>query len=162
MGSYHHVAAAKRILKSTGYTEATVERYISQAQRRIDFCGFADLLAFRCLLNEDLVRNPALLSTSGRGTLKYNGVLAIQVSNYNNALAHYDKMTQGSPAPALREWLHCNNRCEIWAFPSPSNKITKGKKYLTKYYRISLDDTDEFQYENWTELAYLDTKYQNL
>ncbi len=135
-----HMPKVHRLLKKCGYTYDTVERRVFHNVTR-DFCGFADLLAFRATLVGGYLHHGA-------------GVLAVQVCSYSTLSAHLLKVSRGDPAPALRTWLLANNRFEVWAFPSPRD----GRK-PPKFRQARVEGGSiVFSPENLTELAYYDPK----
>lgn len=137
-----HMPKVHRLLKQCGYTYDTVERRLLRDVTR-DFCGFADLMAFRA-------------SNTGNYLYHKSGVLAIQVCSYSTLAAHIHKVTKGDPAPALRTWLLANNRFEVWAFPSPRDGTRKPPKFRQAH--LDRDGIIRFSPENTTELAYYNDK----
>ncbi len=79
-------------LRACGHTADVVERYIHQVQRKHDFAGFADVLAFR------------------RGE---PGVLAIQATTRAHVRDRLERIRQ---RPQLSTWLASGNRCEVWGW----------------------------------------------
>jgi hypothetical protein len=76
-----------------------VERYLHHAQRKHDFAGFADVLAFR---------------------RAEPGVLAIQETSKAHVKDRLDRIRK---LPALATWLASGNRAEVWGwFRTPSGR----------------------------------------
>lgn len=117
-----HSAKAMKLLEDYGYISEKVEQYNPRSRRSKDFCGFADVLAFRfepwddkfLPLDEPGIQTP------------YQGVLAVQACNFSTLTEHVRTVTDVEhTACFLKSWLALGNRFEIWAFPSPRDKTAK-------------------------------------
>lgn len=125
MPNQHLVNRAKRLLTKYGYTFDVVERRLFRNITR-DFCGFADLLAFRSVsFPHDLTATSWICGNQDA----FRGILALQICNYGGFQEHLRHLTLGDPSTALTEWLLCGNRCEIWAYPSPRDGVRKPPKF---------------------------------
>lgn len=131
-----HNNRAYTLLKRYGYTYDCVERRLTRQITR-DFCGFADILAFRPILGSDLVKYPALIQPDTHDI--FQGILAIQVCSYTTVNAHLNKIIKGDPAQPLIDWIECGNRFELWAFAPPSSKRVKGRKYPPRFVEVGLE-----------------------
>jgi len=89
----HTNARSKNYLEGQGYKAFIVEKFVTFANKRFDFAGFADILAFR----SDKM-----------------GVLAVQATTGNHVQDHIQKL--GANAH-LEAWLHAGNRLiiHVWA-----------------------------------------------
>jgi hypothetical protein len=94
-------------LAELGYTAGVVEVYLPWAKRRRDFCGFADVLAFRA------------------GEAGKDGVLAVQCTSRDNMAARVNKCLTNAKA---REWLAAGNRIEVWGW----FQVREGRKKVWK------------------------------
>lgn len=107
--------ATHDLLRKYGYSSTTVEQWVtfrggaSGPGYRKDFMGFADILAWRPLMGEDLKR---LCVTQ----MNWNGVFAVQTCGASGLSAHIKKVTVGPVGEDLKLWLLAGNRFEIWAW----------------------------------------------
>lgn len=79
-------------LRRNGLTAGVVEKWVPQTRRRVDFLGFADVLALE----------------SGR-----RGVLAIQATSGDH---HADRVQKIVRLLTAKRWLECGNRIEVWSW----------------------------------------------
>ena len=86
---------ACNLLRKRGYRYAVVERWIPQARKRQDFCGFADILAF----------HPGIV-----------GVLAVQTCAASGLSSHVRKLTSPPVLEKVLDWLEAGNRLEVWGW----------------------------------------------
>jgi hypothetical protein len=85
-------ALTLKFLRDCGHVAEVVERFNHHVQRKHDFAGFADVLAFR-------PSEP--------------GVLAIQATTR----AHVkDRLGRIRKLPSLSTWLNSANRAEVWGW----------------------------------------------
>lgn len=109
-------------LRAAGYVADKVEVYDSSKRLSYDCFGFGDVLAFH-------LQQPP-------------GSLIVQTTSLKYLNQHYIKMTEKPGVwEALRDWLYCGNRCELWGWshrvPTDRNgnaKIaTSGNPYASQY-----------------------------
>jgi len=99
-------ARTLQLLRSEGWLPQVVERYLPHARVRQDFLGFADVLAIR----------PG------------DGILAVQCTTSSHASNRLHKAQQ---LPALRTWLECGFRFEVWGWQMRGKRWTVHKEALT-------------------------------
>lgn len=129
-----YIQRAYTLLRKYSYHYDLVERSNGRVSR--DFCGFADIIAFRPITGQDCVSNPELLNNPE----PWQGCLAVQVCRYTDFAEHRNKIDTPPQSNELHAWLSAGNRFEIWAFPTTADKRVKGKKYLPKIARYWLSN----------------------
>lgn len=127
----------KRVLEKHGYWYGLVERYVPFVRKRYDFCGFADVIAFK---------NDPLLAP---------GCLAVQSCSGSGMGSHYLKITEDKKEQVM-DWILSGNRLEIWAWRMIYARNLKGvrskkKKYLPIIRRIVVEG-DEFAFYEDSEV----------
>jgi hypothetical protein len=148
----------KRVLEKYGYRYGLVERFNHHTLRRSDFCGFADVIAFR-RGEEQRVEESEVgskeefnrlfawylrnLEMGGSeiwydATTLFRGCLAVQSCAGSTLAKHIDKILHGDVGEAVKDWLEAGNRFEIWGWRK-IGKAGKRKRYLPKIVRVSLD-----------------------
>ena len=145
------------LLREHGYQVDVVERYNAYTQRKNDFCGFADLIAFRPLWGEDL-RSLATVggmiggSSEPEDRVVVTGCLAIQATSIDNLNDRVLKITEGALGEVVADWLASGNRLECWGWEkrrlqekTKAGKRSKRVKYQLKVKRL-LWEQDQF----WT------------
>ncbi len=143
-----------RLLRKYKYEYDGVERFFHKpSPHRRDFCYFADIIAYRYITGVDIQRQFPNVSLED-GPLSYNGCLAIQTCAASTISPHLIKLTAGKPEDAVRKWLMCGNRLEIWGWGTFGPKNAR-KRHFPKFRRIIWDeDKEEFYYYDNTELEY--------
>jgi len=125
-----------KLLRKYGYSSTTVEQWVtfrggvSGPGYRKDFMGFADILAWRPLMGEDL-KNLAVVER------KWDGVLAVQGCGATGLAEHIRKVTEGAVGEALKIWLLAGNRFEVWAWGMRGGRGER-KVYLPAIRRIEV------------------------
>ena len=93
-------ALSLALLRKHGYAADVVERFHSHGGKswRKDFCGFADIIAFRA---------------------QEGGCLAVQATSRSNQST---RLRKAKAIPALYEWLTSSNRFEVWGWKLELNE----------------------------------------
>jgi hypothetical protein len=163
MSSTSTTEYVKRVLEKYGYRYGLVERFNHHTLRRTDFCGFADVLAFR---RAEVVRKDEVeereeferlfqwyvnnLELGGSevwydATTLFRGCLAVQSCAASTLNKHVDKILGGDVVEQVKDWLEAGNRFEMWGWRKVVGKTGKRRRYLPKIVRVSLDlKSDEF------------------
>lgn len=148
------------LLKRYGYRYAGVERRLARNITQ-DFCGFADVLAFRPLTGSDLAHFPNLFSPDfPTDKFPLDGCLALQLCSYATFQEHLRKLTQSATVtPYIFDWLLARNRLEVWAFSSPRDRRAKGR-HPPKFARIQIQSSPENPGELRLEIVHNVTELQ--
>jgi hypothetical protein len=101
-------------LRDLGYTAAVTERWNQYAKVRIDLFGVIDIVALF----------PGV------------GILGVQATSRSN---HAARRVKALAEPALRTWLACGGRFEVWSWGKAGAR-GEAKRWGVKREEITLDD----------------------
>lgn len=110
--SYDYNSYTINRLKKAGYRYGKVEFYNQYARVSVDFCGFADYLAFH--------------------PTAHKGVLAVNSTSGTHFSEHLLNYTQGKPRDAIIDWLLAGNHFELWAWDKRSQREEDGSFKVSK------------------------------
>lgn len=128
---------SRNLLTKNHYQFDTVERWISQRRIRIDFCNFADIIAFGPF-HPDLEPIP--------------GCLAVQTCATSTISTHIKKLTSPPIADRIGQWIDSGNRLEIWGWGKHTRKRLGKSPIVRPTFRILTADKLGFYTLSSTEL----------
>lgn len=147
-----------KLLKRYAYRYELLERWVPFGPKggyRKDFLGFGDIIALRPTRITD---GPEVICQT---EFPLGGSLVIQACGEGDIQAHLRKATEGEPREALKDWLLCGNRFELWGFPSRKRKsrkrIVNNKSVLNvRFIRVTYENVGQgfmFYTDETTELT---------